>query len=49
MLDVVATLALTRTAPDPGQVSGVGTWVVGSEPFVCYEFDSKAAETYAAT
>ena len=22
-------------------------WVVGSEPFVCYEFDSSAAESYA--
>lgn len=26
---------------------GHDAWVVGSEPFVAYEFDSKAAETYA--
>jgi hypothetical protein len=26
---------------------GHDAWVVGSEPFVCFEFDSKAAETYA--
>jgi hypothetical protein len=26
---------------------GHDAWVVGTEPFVCYEFDSKAAETYA--
>jgi hypothetical protein len=24
-------------------------WVIGSEPFVAYEFDSKAAESYART
>jgi hypothetical protein len=28
---------------------GHDAWVLGSEPFVCYEFDSKAAETYART
>jgi len=26
---------------------GHDAWVVGSEPFVAYEFDSKAAESYA--
>ena len=26
---------------------GHDAWVVGSEPFVCYEFDSSAAESYA--
>jgi hypothetical protein len=26
---------------------GHDAWVTSSEPFVCYEFDSKAAETYA--
>jgi hypothetical protein len=26
---------------------GHDAWVVGSEPFVAYEFDSQAAETYA--
>jgi hypothetical protein len=26
---------------------GHDAWVIGSEPFVGYEFDSKAAETYA--
>jgi len=28
---------------------GHDAWVVGSEPFVGYEFDSQAAETYAQT
>jgi hypothetical protein len=28
---------------------GHDAWVVGSEPFVAYEFDSQAAETYAQT
>jgi mannose-6-phosphate isomerase-like protein (cupin superfamily) len=28
---------------------GHDAWVVGAEPFVGYEFDSKAAETYAQT
>jgi mannose-6-phosphate isomerase-like protein (cupin superfamily) len=28
---------------------GHDAWVVGSEPFVAYEFDSKAAESYART
>ena len=27
---------------------GHDAWVIGSEPFVAYEYDSKAAETYAA-
>jgi len=26
---------------------GHDAWVSGNDPFVCYEFDSKAAETYA--
>jgi mannose-6-phosphate isomerase-like protein (cupin superfamily) len=26
---------------------GHDAWVIGSEPFVAYEFDTKAAETYA--
>jgi uncharacterized cupin superfamily protein len=26
---------------------GHDAWVVGSEPFVAFEFDSKAAEAYA--
>ena len=26
---------------------GHDAWVIGSEPVVCFEFDSKAAETYA--
>ena len=26
---------------------GHDAWVVGDEPFVCYEFESKSAETYA--
>ena len=26
---------------------GHDAWVIGSEPFVAYEFDSQAAETYA--
>jgi mannose-6-phosphate isomerase-like protein (cupin superfamily) len=26
---------------------GHDAWVIGSEPFVAYEFDSKAVETYA--
>ena len=28
---------------------GHDAWVVGSEPFVAYEFDSQAAEAYART
>jgi hypothetical protein len=28
---------------------GHDAWVIGSEPFVGYEFDSQAAETYAQT
>ena len=27
--------------------AGHDAWVVGSEPFVGYEFDSQAAQTYA--
>ncbi|HXY94134.1 MAG TPA: cupin domain-containing protein [Acidimicrobiia bacterium] len=26
---------------------GHDAWVVGSDPFVCYEFDSRTAETFA--
>jgi uncharacterized cupin superfamily protein len=29
--------------------AGHDVWVVRSEPFVAYEFDSTAAETYACT
>jgi hypothetical protein len=35
----------------PGRVyaiePGHDAWVVGDEPFVCYEFESKSAEVYA--
>jgi hypothetical protein len=50
-----------RVRPDDGTEVQVGpsdayviepghdAWVIGAEPFVAYEFDSKAAETYALT